>query len=1170
MPKIKSTLLDNSDNFKMITAIKQLLSDQEVNELWIATGYWDIPGTALVADELLSFLQKENTKVRLLIGKDPMVFKTQLKSIDMSKIDQTKDLIKIELEKLTPKPELEKAVSILKTYCKGDDPKIEIRVFNNPDDQRQFFHSKCYIFLENKNSGLYAIMGSSNFTKNGLEGNSELNFLEVDDYVINAKPDPHNLQKGYLEWFNEKWTDTQLWNKEFLLALSQSPIGKAVSGQSEILSQNINILNPREIYYKLLIEMYNDSVDNKSEIKESDYLPADPSFKRLGYQLQAVNQAFTIMKKHRGVILADVVGLGKTYVALMIIKRHLIQNNFSRPVLVITPPAIKKSWEDAIEYFDSKADKKIAEKIRLSTIGELDIYDFEVTETEFSDLDDNFTDDNYGLIVIDESHRFRNSATMMYKRIEDLILKTNPDVVLLSATPQNNRPKDIANQIYLFEQNRQHSTLTGLGRHGSNLEAYFAEKEKLYEECISDRIIKDGKKIQKTSLQQKEDMEKLKDISNQIRDEVLNHLVIRRTRTDLQSDLYREDIKKQGIVFPQIQKPEGLPYEMTGDLAILFVETLNIIAPQIAYNNVNEKGELEFDFRVVGKDYLGYYRYRAIQYLKTEYKKRYEYNSKKKFHAAGTMTAEGISDRLAGLMELHLVKRLESSRDAFEETLQHLLTNTNNMITMFEKDSVFICPDFDVHAIINAYPRTQLDRAFSDIRKKIDEYNKKNRTDRNAVYKSTDFNKDSEGNTYLENLRRDAELVSNLAERWAKNKQDKKRDTFIKNIESKFLNKKKNPNQKMIVFTECIATQNMLYDYLDGEYPGQVLKVTSANRKEVQKDLEANFDANCKNKKNQYKILVATDILAEGVNLHQANTLVNYDSPWNSTRLMQRLGRINRIGSTFDKIYSYNFYPSTLGDSQINLYKRTLIKLQAFHNMFGEDSQIYTTDEELVEIKRPIQEESEMVDPNIEFITDLKTFKENEPQNYDRLFNLNGTAVTTVQTSVVKQDERCYTFVDDRLFELNNSSLTRIPTGLELCGILKSLSALPQADTEISVYRDYIKKSIDIYREQECNDSVSHKTRSGKRPTENSALGKLNSLQEKYKNTLTEDGKKKLQKIKSEIRGNNALARMIDEKDCTNLTLSAIERSIADWYDFVPGTQKRQENVKMVFVLKST
>ena len=156
-----------------------------------------------------------------------------------------------------------------------------------------------------------------------------------------------------------------------------------------------------------------------------------------------------------------------------------------------------------------------------------------------------------------------------------------------------------------------------------------------------------------------------------------------------------------------------------------------------------------------------------------------------------------------------------------------------------------------------------------------------------------------------------------------------------------------------MLFSESVDTLEYLYQRLTNDLKrSDVLMVTSYNRSNLGNAIKENFDANHDGeRKNDYNIIITSDVLAEGVNLHRSNVIVNYDSPWNATRLMQRIGRVNRIGSTADNIYNFMFYPSQQGDKEIQLYKNALIKIQGFHSAFGEDAKIYSVEEIVKEFK---------------------------------------------------------------------------------------------------------------------------------------------------------------------------------------------------------------------------
>ena len=190
----------------------------------------------------------------------------------------------------------------------------------------------------------------------------------------------------------------------------------------------------------------------------------------------------------------------------------------------------------------------------------------------------------------------------------------------------------------------------------------------------------------------------------------------------------------------------------------------------------------------------------------------------------------------------------------------------------------------------------------------------------------------------------------------------------------------------MVVFTESKDTADYLQVQIETRFATKVLNISSENRNKLFETIQENFDANyIGTRKNDYKILITTDVLAEGVNLHRANVIVNYDTPWNATRLMQRIGRVNRIGSEAGVIYSYNFYPSQQGDAEIRLYSNALVKLQGFHTAFGEDAQIFTH-EELVEqfelFKEGVKGDE---DKRLYYLQIIRKFKDENPREFKRI-----------------------------------------------------------------------------------------------------------------------------------------------------------------------------------------
>lgn len=1161
MAKIKSTLLDNTEHFKVVGKIKQLIKESDVNQILIATGFWDIPGTMLISEELDDFLKRDGKSIKLLIGKDPTVFAYQLKELNRQDLKKTSDAIKICLLELQPQPKYDLAVKLLKHYCDGEHPKFCIHIFDNPDDTSQFFHSKCWIFAETEDYGLYAIIGSSNFTQKGLEGNSELNFLESNDFVINASSSSMPDSKGYLEWFKDKWKNSEDWTKEFLLALNSSPIGKTVPVKSSLapVIDSCTFLSPRETYLKLLIDQFGDIINFDGKITPDDYMPHDKNFKQLTYQKEAVNQGFAILREHHGFILADVVGLGKTFTALMVVKRHLLESGFSHPVLIITPPAIKQSWIDSIEYFDKDEipEKKIKPLITLTTIGCLDE---KIESEEFvaeNDFDSFFRKDEFSMIVVDESHRFRNNSTRMYQKLDDLVgsISPQPDVVLLSATPQNNAPYDLRNQIYLFQRAHNESTLNTLGKYGKKLENYFAEKQNNYEQCIKKDKTINGKKVPKTKEELAADKEKLIEDSEDIRKRIVEPLVIRRTRTDIEK-FYADDMSSQGLTFPKIQKPVAIPYEMSGELGALFNDTVNIIAPQVSHVDSDEDGEPVLDFgAVAGKDALGYYRYRAIEFLKTK--------EARKKHEVNNLTVSATSQRLAQIMELLLVKRLESSQAAFKESLHNLHRYSENMIKMWDADRIFICPDIDVNKELSDEAMAKngsFENCLDVIAQKAKKANKRNsgsETDGpNQEYKRKDFYEN-----YIEKLKNDLELINSLCSKWDVQTSDPKMSTFIFKIASDFLNPARNKNKKLVIFTECIATQKALVQRLGeismADY--KVLSITAANRDDMKDVIAANFDANYKGeKKDDYQILITTDVLAEGVNLHRANSILNYDSPWNATRLMQRLGRINRIGTDAKKIWNYNFYPSTLGDKQINLKNRTYVKLQSFHELFGEDSQIFSTEEEVKHFDKVVRDEMDETEtPIMPYISELREFKKSNPSEYERLSAISGKIVTTVESdekagfSALHETDKSGNLLHSFLYVSAEDGSAKNASQLEFFEKLKPLSDNAETDADNALVEKYKTSVLNCYAADKQNATISTRSKLRKGGAEISkAAGKIKKL---YSMGLSEEYESKLDEIANSISDKNfGIINKVLEMDFSNEGLGnmSIELDIDYLYKF--------------------
>ena len=1026
-----NTLVDNSPKLKLVDTLNEIISMPEINEICIATGYWDLKGTSLVTDSLISFLSRNNTKLRLLIGKDPNVFKKDL-TADAYKNAKLypQDYLKIDLQNVEMNDEqYQKAARMLIDNCSGDNPKIQVHIFEmNEDDENQFFHSKCYIFMSTQGKTC-GIIGSSNFTKMGLEGNSELNFLDIDSSHITAKPDEYSPFKGHYYWFNEKWNLSKDWTKEFVIEVGNSPVGTKAKTNPKITPVPVTSenLTPYENYIKLLQDKFGMITDANFKSILTGYLPED--IKPLEYQLNAVQQCYSYMIQHGGFALGDVVGLGKTVVGILLIKYYIDVSaslGKSDKVLIIVPPAIKSSWVDTIRKFDKNQTDKIEEHVKFLTTGSLNHLSDDFSEEELSEAEDaieeeeftlsyddkkqavkemspdmkTFSTDaeNYGLVIIDESHKFRNAGTEMYIALTEYLESVNartgyyPFIGLLSATMQNNSPRDIQNQIYLFEHEPKNSSFEKV--EGRDLEHFFADVNRQYALLIHSK--KQGLGIEQSSFTSDPNTKKqLIELSKEVREKVLSDILVRRTRTDIKKH-YSDDLK-----FPTVHGPENLYYTMDKKLAQLFSDTMNMIAPKV------EEGEM---FATEG---LGYYRYRATMFLDSKYDKVY---------SGRNMTAQRSSNQLARIMQILLVKRLESSFEAFKESLRNFQRYTQNMITMWENDTIFICPQIDVNKELNIKEKQEknpdkvitLETCFDDIRARIEKLNKegKNEKNQNAEYNCADFKTfGSDKKTYIDYLKTDLEKINDLVDRWNENDYDPKFDRFKSALResSGLFCKERNIPHKLVIFSEVISTVKSLSRAVENITGKEPLVITAANRDEKEPVIKENFDANYDKakQKSDYDVIITTEVLAEGINLHRANSILNYDTPWNSTRLIQRIGRVNRIGSENENIYVYNFYPSSQGDEQINLVQNAYTKLQSFHTMFGEDAKIFSQEEELSEGNFEAIVDGEE-SPQEKYISELKQYRDINPERYDFIQKLENAEEKGF--SPVLQDEKGNTY----------------------------------------------------------------------------------------------------------------------------------------------------------------
>ena len=773
------------------------------------------------------------------------------------------------------------------------DGRIEVRAHNS-----KTLHAKFYLFLpelHSEHSDGWVIMGSSNLTEAGLgikkSPNYELNIALKDfDDVSFAKNE-----------FSILWDQsTQILPADILKFKQQTHIGQSFT--------------PFELYVKFLIEYFGKNIEYDPDTVGD--LPK--TYKKLSYQVDAVNQGFQMLMEHNGFFLSDVVGLGKTVIAAMIAKRFLVANgSLNTKILVVYPPALEKNWKNTFRLFGIDRHSKFVTNGRLEKIAE-------GTDLNY------WPKEEYDLVLVDESHKYRNHNSQAFGFLQrickssrtgvGIITGKKKKVILISATPLNNRPQDLYYQLLLFQDARR-STLPI-----TNLQSFFGP------------IIREFREIMQ---QDEPNIDQIRDLYLTIREKIISPITVRRTRRDLKNyPKYIDDLKDQGIIFPEIAPPKPKLYNLDGKLSKLFYKTV---------------------FYLTDDDKIQYYRYQAIKFLKAELRET--------FYEQAVL----VSQSLAGIMKTLMIKRLESSFTAFRSSLKNLTITTERMLDMFDKGKILIAPDLNINKLMEE------GSSIEELETLILEKHSEN--SRNNIFSPKDF---EEG--FIVGLKKDHTFLLELLKEWGKVDADPKLDTFLDSLQNELLNQEINPTGKLVVFTESTDTANYLTENVESYLGQKVLNVSSDNRSKLFETIQENFDANyIGEKKNEFNILITTDVLAEGVNLHRANVIVNYDTPWNATRLMQRIGRVNRIGSLAGVIYNYNYYPSQQGNEEIKLYSNALVKLQGFHTAFGEDAQIYTHEEmveqfELFEEGLPDEE-----DKRLYYLRYIRNFKEDNPKEFKRI-----------------------------------------------------------------------------------------------------------------------------------------------------------------------------------------
>lgn len=705
--------------------------------------------------------------------------------------------------------------------------------------------------------------------------------------------------------------------------------------------------------------------------------------------------------------------------------------------------------------------------------------------------------EEYDLILVDEAHKFRSHTTSAFEQLQEIC----------------KMPRLEAGNIPGYKKKVMLISATPM----NNSPADIYTEILLFQDprhCTIDGVsnltaffsplIKEFKRLRKNNNTSIEDFKRL---AEKVRDRIIKPLTVRRTRTDIESiPRYNKDVNG----FPKVEHPIENQYELNEHLANLFEQAIQILDKQLTYA-----------------------RYQAIAYLKPEVANGLYDN------------AELISRSLAGIRKNGLVKRLESSFYAFQVSIENFHQANQNMIDMLDNDKVYIAPDLDINLLLESGLSEE------EIEEKLNA--KASNNPKNAIFHAADFRPE-----FIDMLHNDQAILEQMLADWKdiSDEDDSKFAKFNELLKHELFRSDRNPEKKLVVFSESVDTVDYLKRRINRK---DVLVISAQNRNKQFKTIRENFDANYKQKFNEYNIILTTDVLAEGVNLHRSNVIVNYDTPWNSTRLMQRIGRVNRIGSASKHIYNYVFYPSREGNKQINLNQIALSKIQSFHSTFGEDNQIYSQ-EEIIDrnlsklFEEGVNEQKKDINKELPFYEELRTLFKTNRQEYNRIAKISlrsrtGRESKTINGVTLSEDTLVFLKTNFRkVFFLVSENAQEISV-LDALNYFKATKD-EKPVTRISNHHKHVEKALTKFRtiqdEEIRIQETSQKDLSNLGAQVSTAINLLNNFMNEigdndlyvkvaHLKTLVERGvityiAKRLQRIQKNLRRTGGKARMTHDE----------------------------------------
>ena len=805
-----------------------------------------------------------------------------------------------------------------------------------------FCHAKLYLFnsaAKNPQKDFY-ITGSSNLTEAGI-GLKESHNIELNIANFGADSQFKDLEK----WFSDLWSNEKAFDEKIIIdqegAEKKIPFKKYLIDEISKLFQDYL---PKDIYYKILFELFSQDIfvdiDNPDFAKKLGKLENSTIYNALyEFQKKGVISLIKRIEKFDGAILADAVGLGKTFSALAVMKYY---QNQGREIILLCPKKLEHNWRKYKRKQNSRFEKdELKYDIRFHT----DLVESLMSKPEYiAQRDDyNFIDKVPKLIVIDESHNLRNDKSNRFIYLLEEIIKKNEDikVLLLSATPINNSFKDVRNQIKLIT--------------AGNDEAY---DERLDIKNLYNLFINTSKHFNEWQHKPNSPVSDLVKMLDDSFFKLTDSLIVARTRKMIIG-------QQDGLSFPTKHKPIN-----------------KYITPKI----MTEVDTLEQLINMFPEKLAGY---QPKYYTLT--KKEKEVRTKK--IKAGNYQRDVLEDEiqrdhfLVKMIYILLLKRLESSWFSFESTVQKILNHHNNALNKvlrfkegqnnIDGDNLDL-DDFEGFEEFEDLTLGKREIRIADIAESgnLNLFEKDLTRDIKKLEKlivgMTDFAAVIAQETIRENYH---------------NSSDSKLEELIKVINTKREEGHNSKNQKVLIFTSYTDTAKYLFDQLTARGFSKIAMVSGAGAKtDDQDDFLKNFEpvlerfapytklykdkkwddftSETKNPNKRYKewqkwvsgidntvtykvnnpidILIATDTLSEGQNLQDCDMVINYDIHWNPVRTIQRIGRIDRLGSPNEQVFTVNFWPAPNINEYLNLQGRIERRMAAMKIIGSEDIKDFT------------------------------------------------------------------------------------------------------------------------------------------------------------------------------------------------------------------------------------